>query len=201
MNQKRSGFTIIEIALVLCIAGLIFGMAFIALPSLWTSQRNSDRKAKVMEFINDLKTYQTNNSRGALPTPSVPSTAVSFDKGGARSASDPTSWQGFVRDYVLSNGGFVDPSGEEYRYYIVKCMNSSNGEIVIGSGDQGCMNFNLSSVNKNSADLNASDNLDYTIYVAIGATCDGDRMVKTTSPRSVAAIQILERSERYCYNT
>ena len=201
MNQKRSGFTIIEIALVLCIAGLIFAMAFIALPSLWASQRNADRKAKVMEFINDLKTYQTNNSRGALPTPSVPSTVVSFDKAGARNTTDATSWQGFVRDYVLSNGGFIDPSGEEYRYYIVKCMDSSNREIIVGSGDQSCMNFELNRVNRASIDLNASDNLDYTIYVAVGATCDGDRMVKTTSPRSVAAIQILERSERYCYNT
>ena len=39
-KQKEKGFTIIEVVLVLAIAGLIFLMVFIALPQLQRSQRN-----------------------------------------------------------------------------------------------------------------------------------------------------------------
>ncbi len=40
----RGGFTIIEVVLVLAIAGLIFLMVFIALPALQRAQRDSQRK-------------------------------------------------------------------------------------------------------------------------------------------------------------
>lgn len=65
--KKRNGFTVIEIVLVLAIAGLIFLATFIALPSLWASQRDSARKENLMMFVTNLKNYQTNNNRGALP--------------------------------------------------------------------------------------------------------------------------------------
>ena len=41
--QKEKGFTIIEVVLVLAIAGLIFLMVFIALPALQSSQRDTAR--------------------------------------------------------------------------------------------------------------------------------------------------------------
>ena len=40
----RGGFTIIEVVLVLAIAGLIFLMVFIALPALQRSQRDTQRR-------------------------------------------------------------------------------------------------------------------------------------------------------------
>ena len=40
MAKNKKGFTIIEVVLVLAIAGLIFLMVFIALPALQRSQRN-----------------------------------------------------------------------------------------------------------------------------------------------------------------
>ena len=183
MKQKSSGFSIIEVALVLGIAGLIFIMAFIALPSLWTSQRDADRKARVMEFINDVKTYQTNNSRGALPILSVNKIEFKMSDPNARTYQTE-DWYDFVKDYVLPGKDFVDASGNEYSYVVAKC------------NDLKCTD--LSPANDDSVDTIGVDN---KIYVAIGATCDGDRMVKTNSNRSVAAIQILERAGRYCHNT
>ena len=49
--KRRTGFTVIEIVLVLAIAGLIFAMAFIALPALQRSQRNAQRKSNVSNII------------------------------------------------------------------------------------------------------------------------------------------------------
>jgi len=43
-KDNKKGFTIIEVALVLAIAGLIFAMVFIALPALQRSQRDHSRE-------------------------------------------------------------------------------------------------------------------------------------------------------------
>ena len=43
-KDNKKGFTIIEVVLVLAIAGLIFAMVFIALPALQRSQRDHSRK-------------------------------------------------------------------------------------------------------------------------------------------------------------
>lgn len=44
--SSKKGFTIIEVVLVLAVAGLIFLMVFIALPALQRSQRDSQRKQR-----------------------------------------------------------------------------------------------------------------------------------------------------------
>ena len=44
LKKNKKGFTIIEIVLVLAIAGLIFLMIFVALPALQRSQRDTQRK-------------------------------------------------------------------------------------------------------------------------------------------------------------
>ena len=43
-RDSKRGFTVIEVALVLAIAGLIFLMVFIALPGLRASQRDAERR-------------------------------------------------------------------------------------------------------------------------------------------------------------
>ena len=48
--MKKNGFTIIEVSLVLAIAGMIMLLAFIALPGLWRTQRDSERKADVTAY-------------------------------------------------------------------------------------------------------------------------------------------------------
>ena len=67
-NQKEGkGFTIIEVVLVLAIAGLIFLMVFIALPALQRSQRDSARKQEMSTVLSQVTSYQSNN-RGASPS-------------------------------------------------------------------------------------------------------------------------------------
>lgn len=68
MNTLKTtkGFTIIEVVLVLAIAGLIFLMVFVALPALQSGQRDSARKNDVGAVSNAISTYSSTN-RGKLP--------------------------------------------------------------------------------------------------------------------------------------
>ena len=64
--KAKRGFTIIEVVLVLAIAGLIFLMVFIALPALQRGQRDTQRRDDVARVMSQLNSYQTNN-RGRIP--------------------------------------------------------------------------------------------------------------------------------------
>ena len=65
--KTTKGFTIIEVVLVLAIAGLIFLMVFIALPALQSGQRDQARKNDVSSIASAVNTY-TGNNRGQWPT-------------------------------------------------------------------------------------------------------------------------------------
>lgn len=65
--QKTKGFTIIEVVLVLAIAGLIFLMVFIALPALQRSQRDTAKKNEVSKVLAAVTNFQSNN-KGTNPS-------------------------------------------------------------------------------------------------------------------------------------
>lgn len=94
-TKKAKGFTIIEVVLVLAIAGLIFLMVFIALPALQRNQRDTQRKNDLSRVQSAINSFQTNN-RGRVPT----------------SAEISSS---FITQYMKAGGDtFTDPSGSEY---------------------------------------------------------------------------------------
>ena len=68
-KSSIKGFTIIEVVLVLAIAGLIFLMVFIALPALQRNQRDQARKNDVSVVAGAVTSYSSNN-RGAFPSAS-----------------------------------------------------------------------------------------------------------------------------------
>ena len=61
------GFTIIEVVLVLAIAGLIFLMVFLGLPALQRSQRDTARKSWSSSLIANLENARSNN-KGSIPS-------------------------------------------------------------------------------------------------------------------------------------
>ena len=69
MKKNNNGFTIIEVVLVLAIAGLIFLAVFIALPALQRGQRDNQRRSDAARFASQLQSYATNNN-GKVPTAS-----------------------------------------------------------------------------------------------------------------------------------
>ena len=100
-KNNKKGFTIIEVVLVLAIAGLIFLMVFIALPALQRSQRNTQRRNDLARFVTAVNQYQSNN-RGRLPEETNAATAEA----------------GWITDYIGASGSdqYTDPEGNAYTY-------------------------------------------------------------------------------------
>lgn len=94
-NQDKKGFTIIEVVLVLAIAGLIFLIVFLAVPALQRSQRDTQRRSDMGRFLSQVTQFQSNTG-GQVP-------------------SDFTGSDGFIETYMKAGGDtFVDPSGNAY---------------------------------------------------------------------------------------
>lgn len=60
-NSTKKGFTIIEVVLVLAVAGLIFLMIFLALPALQRSQRDTERKQDIAMLVTALQNWKAAN--------------------------------------------------------------------------------------------------------------------------------------------
>ena len=74
-NQK--GFTIIEVLIVLAIAGLIMVIVFLAVPALQRSQRNQSRKTDVNNLLSSVADFTGNNGGTPPATQADINTAVS----------------------------------------------------------------------------------------------------------------------------
>jgi prepilin-type N-terminal cleavage/methylation domain-containing protein len=110
-KNKEKGFTIIEVVLVLAIAGLIFLMVFIALPALQRNQRDTQRKNDITRAQTAVNNYQTNN-RNVLPT---------FDTA-------------FITKYLKVGGDtFSDPNGTDYSFKLASNPTTfdSSAEIYV----------------------------------------------------------------------
>ena len=60
--NKQHGFTIIEVALVLAIAGLIFLVVFLALPALQNSQKDMAKRQDAGRVVSALQSYMADNN-------------------------------------------------------------------------------------------------------------------------------------------
>jgi type IV pilus assembly protein PilA len=65
-ENSNKGFTIIEVMIVLAIAGLILLIVFLAVPALQRNARNTQRKNDVQNLLASVSTYETNNA-GTVP--------------------------------------------------------------------------------------------------------------------------------------
>ena len=102
LTKSKTGFTIIEVVLVLAIAGLIFLMVFVALPALQRSQRDTQRRQDISRIATALTQYQANNN-GNSPT-------------------TDTAFNTFKTNY-LPAAEFKDPDGAAYN--VIKVANTS----------------------------------------------------------------------------
>ena len=112
-KNNKKGFTIIEVVLVLAIAGLIFLMVFLALPALQRSQRDTQRKNDASRLRAAVTSY-TSSNRGNLP----------WD--GANLKSD------FISKYITTNNTttFNDPStNSEYKVASATGATDAPGEL------------------------------------------------------------------------
>ena len=120
INKKR-GFTIIEVVLVLAIAGLIFLMVFIAFPALQRAQRNTQRRDDYSMLVAAVNSYMSSNN-GKLSN--------LLKSGGGDGVSSVLSGARWI------NGTGLDPSGNPYElvaYSIDKWDNNTKPKDTLGT--------------------------------------------------------------------
>lgn len=102
-NRKESGFTIIEVLIVLAIAGLILLVVFLAVPALQRNSRNTQAKNAASAILGAISEY-TNNNNGSLPN----AVAVS---GNSVTFSDSTSTTETPASAKVQGGYVVNVAG------------------------------------------------------------------------------------------
>jgi prepilin-type N-terminal cleavage/methylation domain-containing protein len=160
-QQKRSGFTIIEVVLVLAIAGLIFLMVFVALPALQRSQRDTARKNIYSGIGAAVTTYRSNNN-GALPTGRGDKVCTI-----ARGAGDVTMTN--TSRCTKDNTSRTTPAtftsgGISYSLWVSKL--STDGDWTFNTGT----NFTYPGIVKNASDATLNDT--NKIVIVTNAICD-----------------------------
>lgn len=185
--ETKEGFTIVETALVIAIAGLIFLMMLVALPALQRSQRDAKRKEDIITFLEKVEKYQSTN-RGALPGLAESSDEIIVKWDEDLDDMDPSRWGGFYRDYLGAN--FVDPTGENYVLDVLQC----NGSITNANCDSRVSSIAGSLSNKIFPN-------DYKLYVIVQAKCAGDEtkgVIANSNPRKIAVLYKLEGGGIHC---
>lgn len=161
--EKTGGFTIIEVVLVLAIAGLIFLMVFVALPTMQRSQRDTQRKNDVGRVVTALTNWQADGNR-STGTPRCLLSSSATDTFAPNNVAcrflgnylnDKIS--ATTRDDFREKATFADPSGEKYG-------------LVFRNNAAFSSNVDKMSGNLNGVDYSKFGN--YTMVVTTGAKCN-----------------------------
>ena len=133
--QKNSekGFTIIEVVLVLAIAGLIFLMVFIALPALQRNQRDTARKSDVSIVAGAVTSYSSNN-KGTFPTSAQIATyATNVSDNSKNSSNSPN-----IRIATAGSTSVTPADSELVVTQKTKCgsVNTSTATLTAGTARQ-----------------------------------------------------------------
>ena len=180
-TQNKKGFTIIEVVLVLAIAGLIFLMVFIALPALQRSQRNTQRSDDLSRFLTAANSYQSNNN-GKTPFKKGENGAKSVDANFVTRYIDESCTQDTTGDaagigYTCTDGSeFTDPDGNVYK--------------LVYEGDAG---------DPSSTVTGTWETNDHKIHVYTYASCGDEGVaVRGTGERQYAMFYVLEGGAIAC---
>lgn len=204
-SKSKEGFTIIEVVLVLAIAGLIFLMVFVALPALQRSQRDTQRRNDMSRVDTSLTQYQTNHSNQSNNLPKEGKYDFSNESAdGFPADCTNNSACAFIRDYMntgsAENDGkannFQDPDGILYSLVITDNWSQvkpdskvySLGKSKLAKNNDG--NWTIQDNDGNAFDARV-------IYIIPGGRCAGDAAT-TSSQRHFAILYRLEGAGTYC---
>jgi prepilin-type N-terminal cleavage/methylation domain-containing protein len=155
--SKEKGFTIIEVALVLAIAALIFLVVFLAVPALQRNQRDDARKRDVSNVVAAATTVQGNT--GAQPTAGLAYSSTTTDTK-TSNLKDYLDTQSNNVDYVTVvayNSQTLGDSVAATNAGKKDGVNPSLNQIIVftgakcGDGTQGTQNTKISAANKRAS--------------------------------------------------
>jgi prepilin-type N-terminal cleavage/methylation domain-containing protein len=124
-GARQSGFTIIEVMIVLAVAGLIMAIVFLAVPALQRNNRNTQRRNDVANFMGAVNEYITNNN-GSLPATSNMTAVNTLWKPSAVTA--PTS--------VLTGAQGAESASTDTVRLVVNARCGSGGASVAGTSNR-----------------------------------------------------------------
>lgn len=145
--MRRNGFTVIELAIVITIMGILLVLGSVNFNESQANARDSERKADVESIIIHLDTFydsgsDDSTSLGTYPSTLLVNTVANLKKNlrdmdeksiTAPGSSDPTTtWK------VASSNTVQDPSTSEYIYQPLK----SDGSLCVNTTDE-CRKFKI----------------------------------------------------------
>lgn len=164
--SASSGFTIIEVMIVLAIAGLIMLIIFLAVPALQRSSRNTQRKNDAASVASAVANYIDNNG-GTLPTKVSDSGSSNLVVGTAAGANSETAKLGYYS--TGATGAFGASDGKIY-------INSTAAVTLVAVGSESSTAVSTESV-----------------IIDTGYTCNNTSTgVGTASARSAAILYATE---------
>jgi prepilin-type N-terminal cleavage/methylation domain-containing protein len=148
--KNKNGFTIIEVVLVLAIAGLIFLMVFIALPALQRNQRDAQRKNDLGRLLTALQNYRANNKGKAPPHSDFRGKLVpNYLEVGGDDFRDPSGLpyrisSGTIGTAPIRATNLAEDSAEDY-YYIIRVYRGARcvGENTEAFGSDNNIAFSI----------------------------------------------------------
>lgn len=173
IKKTNRGFTIIEIMIVLAIAGLIMVIVFIAVPQLQRNQRDNARQSIANRVKAELETYAGNN-QGLYPFNTA-----------ACGVSDTGKICDFVSRYISNKVVNKDPS--------------TGNDVMQGSSDNTGKPMAMGAAATTAiAAINQGQ-----FYIVYGAKCSGENVIASglasVSSRTYAVVIGLDRGGTgYC---
>ena len=201
--KQRKAFTIIEVVLVLAIAGLIFLMVFIALPALQRSQRNTRRRQDLARIATAINDYQSNNSKLPFPTPRTEVNKVNYvdNKFVSRYIDESCKYKSASTDsdtffydgdrktpgqkYYECSEHFADPDGTPYNLWSPPAALSATIKNVFFNND--------------SKTTPTFEENNHTIVALAKAKCGTENKAELADgPNNFALLYLLEGGAVYC---
>ena len=178
LGHKDGGFTIIEVLIVLAIAGLILAIVLIAIPQLQRNQRNTSRRDVASRIVTEINNYAGNNN-GDYPLP--------VNTGSNTRNFGTPATAGFFERYLGCTPSATPAT------CTTNIDDPRTGEPV-GTGSDG--GTNLSTDSPLSAG-GAPGTVAGSIAYGTGIVCDGETVV-AGSNRNFAFVMRLEGGAIYC---
>ena len=192
-NNNKKGFTIIEVVLVLAIAGLIFLMVFIALPALQRSQRNTQRQNDIARFVTAVNDFKVNNgNQTPFQKTKVNTVLGSTSAELINGVTGKKFGEQFVKKYIMGgstdSGKFTDPNGTEYSFLIQDHSNTGNQTL------------NQKDTPNNGTKFDIPKTINNIIYVYTHSSCSGSEGIIThkNGAGDYAMVYVLEGGAIYC---
>lgn len=129
LKKLNQGFTIIEVMIVLAIAGLILAIVFIAVPQLQRNARDNQRQNIVTRVKAEIETYAS-NSQGTYPF-AAPNTCPTTGTGGSTGQLED-----FCRRYLSTVDRRNPTTGGDYTlsFAALDTTNPTADQILIHRG-------------------------------------------------------------------